>query len=94
MMREAGALDYDRIQREFRSVSCRLRWPAAATLKDFRHLFSTAMANGGVPEHERRYLMGHAPGRDAIVRYTHFNKLAEHYRLAVRQELSEVLARI
>jgi len=91
VFRDAGAIDYDAIQREFRRITRRLGWPPQATLKDFRHLFSTAMANGGMPEHERRYLMGHAPGKDAIIRYTHLNKLAEHHRKAVEQELGPAL---
>ena len=50
------------------------------------------MANGGVPEHERRYLMGHAPGKEAIVSYTHLNQTAEHYQRAIDLELAPVLA--
>ena len=91
LMREAGALTYTQIQSEFKRIARRLQWPAQATLKDFRHLFSTAMANGGMPEHERRYLMGHAPGKEAIVAYTHLNKLAEHYHQALERELGAAL---
>jgi len=91
VMKDAGALTYGHIQREFRSIATQLKWPRSATLKDFRHLFCTAMANAGVPEHERRYLMGHAPGKDAIVTYTHLDKLAEHYRQAVNREMAPVL---
>jgi integrase len=91
VLRDAGAITYDLIQGEFKRIADRLHWPRQATLKDFRHLFSTAMANGGLPEHERRHLMGHAPGRDAIVVYTHLTKLAEHYRLAVEREFEPLL---
>ena len=91
VLRDAGAIDYGIIDREFRRVARMLGWPKNATLKDFRHLFSTCLANGGVPEHERKYLMGHAPGREAIVRYTHLNRLADHYRRAVEQEMPPVL---
>ena len=89
--KEAGALTYDHIESEFHRVARRLQWPSAATLKDFRHLFCTAMANAGMPEHERRYLMGHAPGKAAIMRYTHLDKLAKHYREAVTKELAPLL---
>ena len=91
LMHDAGALSYDHIHNEFSRVARKLTWPARATLKDFRHLFSTAMANGGMPEHERRYLMGHAPDKAAIVAYTHLNKIAEHYREAAERELKPVL---
>jgi hypothetical protein len=44
-----------------------------------------------MPEHERRYLLGHHPGKGAIVAYTHLNQLAEHYRLAAERELGPLL---
>lgn len=91
---DAGGLTYGHVQREFRRVAKRLGWPREATLKDFRHLFNTSLANGGMPEHERRYLMGHAPGRDAIAVYTHLNRLEEHYRAAIQQELGDILSMI
>jgi integrase len=91
---DAGGLTYGHIDREFRGIARQLEWPRTATLKDCRHLFNTCMANGGMPEHERRYLMGHAPGRDAIVVYTHMNRLAEHFRAAVDQELGGVLTAV
>jgi integrase len=92
VLRDAGATNYDAIQREFRRIARVLGWPAAATLKGFRHLFSTALANGGIPAHERQYLMGHAPRREAIVAYTHLDKLIEHYRRAVEAEPGAPLA--
>ncbi len=92
VLADVGGTSYDAIQGEFRRVARALEWPTQATLKDFRHLFGTALANGGMPEHERRYLLGHAPGNEAIVTYTHLNKLAEHYRHAIEQELDPALA--
>lgn len=91
VLHEAGALSYDDIEAEFHQISRRLDWPAKATLKDFRHLFATAMANAGMPEHYRRYLLGHAPGKDAIYRYSHVDQLARQYEAAVRRELAPVL---
>jgi integrase len=91
VLREAGGLTYKLIQGEFSTLARRLGWPAAATLKDFRHGCNTALANGGMPEHERRYLLGQHPGRAAIVTYTHLNKLGEHYRDAVDREMSPLL---
>lgn len=41
LIREAGGLTYDHIEHEFKKITKRLGWPAAATLKDFRHLFNT-----------------------------------------------------
>jgi integrase len=87
VLADAGALTYKMIRGEFTKVAGTLGWPAAATLKDFRHGCNTALANGGIPEHERRYLVGHHPGKGAIVAYTHLNQLAEHYRLAAEREL-------
>jgi integrase len=91
VLHDAGALSYKLIQGEFRKVATTLGWPAAATIKDLRHLCNTALANGRMPEHERRYLLGQEPGKGVIVRYTHFNKLAEHYQQAVEHELAPVL---
>ena len=91
IMRQAGAVSYDRINGEFRRVARQLQWPTSATLKGFRHLFATAMANGGMPDHERRYLLGHAPERAAIRVYTHMNQLAEHYRDIAERQYSGVL---
>ena len=91
VIRDAGGLTYDLIQGEFKVLAYRLNWPAAATLKDFRHLFNVSMENGGVSERERRYLMGQAQGRAAIVNYTHLNKLAEHYRRAIDAEMSPLV---
>lgn len=91
VLREAGALTYDEIQHEFSRIARKLAWPSSATLRGFRHLFATSMANAGMPEPYRRYLMGHAPGRDAIVRYTHLDKLREQYEAAINKEWPALL---
>lgn len=83
---DAGGLDYDHVQNEFAKVTKLLRWPAAATLKDLRHLFATSLTNAGVPEAYVRYLMGHAPGKAAIVAYTHLDQLRRHYSTAIEEE--------
>ena len=71
-----------------------LAWPLGATLKDFRHLFATNLENAGVPESYRRFLMGHAPGRAAIVTYTHLNKVRDHYMRAVTNEFAPIVEAI
>jgi integrase len=91
LMKEAGAVTYDLIDREFRSLARRLDWPKEATIKDFRHLFSTTMENAGMPEFYRKHLMGHSLGRAAIVNYTHLNKVHELYEDAVRMEWPALL---
>ena len=91
LLQEAGGLTYKRIQGEFTRISKMLGWPVEATIKDFRHACNTALANGGMPEHERRYLLGQNPGRGAIVTYTHLNKTAEHYQAAAARELAPLI---
>ncbi len=86
VMRDAGAITYKTVEREFTKVARKLGWPREATAKDFRHLFATTMENGGVPEHYRKYLMGHSRGKAAIVRYTHLNKVRARYEAAVERE--------
>lgn len=96
VLADAGATTYDRIQDEFNALSRRLAWPAAATLKDLRHLFATAMAAAGMAEPYRQYLMGHATTTAAIGVYTHLNRIKEQYLEAVGKELEplvEVLRR-
>jgi integrase len=83
ILNQAGGLKYDHLEGEFHRVIRQLNWPAEATLKDFRHLFSTLLQNAGMPEYYRRYLMGHSPGRAAIGAYTHLNDLQAHYQGAV-----------
>jgi hypothetical protein len=86
VLAEAGGLGYDHVEGEFRRLAGALGWPAAATLKDFRHLFATTLANAALPEGYRRYLMGQTPGKAATVAYTHLNRLREQYADAVRRE--------
>ena len=96
VLRDAGAVRYDHVEAEFAALAARLEWPETATLKDFRHLFATFIENAGVPEHYRRYLMGHAPGRAAIASYTHLNRLRELFEAALQREwpgLLDVVAR-
>jgi hypothetical protein len=83
---EAGGVSYDQVQGEFEGMARRLTWPGRATLKDFRHLFCTALGNAAMPEGYRRYLMGHAPGKAAVVAYTHLHQLRDQYARAVAQE--------
>lgn len=91
LLRDAGGIDYDHVRREFVTVTHGLDWPRSATLKDLRHLFATAMNNASMPDSYRKYLMGHAPGRSAMVAYTHLNELRRHYTQAVRAELGPVI---
>jgi hypothetical protein len=83
ILREAGGIDYDHVEGEFRQLARKLVWPAKATLKDFRHLFSTLLQNGGMPEYYRRFVMGHSPGRASIAAYTHLDDLRSHFQTAI-----------
>lgn len=94
VLREAGGLRYDDVEAAFRGVAGRLGWPAAATLKDFRHLFATALANASLPDGYRKYLLGHAPGRDAVVAYTHLTRLREQFESVVRREWGPFVAAV
>jgi len=91
-MKQAHQLKYDRLEGEVRTLAGELGWPACATLKDLRHLFSTCLENAGVPEFYRRYFMGHALGKAPIVAYTHITeeKIHEHYRRALAAELAPI----
>jgi len=88
LIQEAGGLEYDHIDHEFRIVAGKLEWPKAATLKDFRHLFSTSLENAGVPLFYRRYLMGQSPGTSPVTTYTHLNQLREQHQRAVVSTLA------
>jgi hypothetical protein len=94
VLQDAGGLRYDHVEQEFHTLARKLGSPAAATLKDLRHLFATTLGNTAMPEAYRRYLMGHAPAKGAIVSYTHLNKLHEHYADAVRQEWAPLIEAI
>lgn len=91
VLKLAGGLAYDQIYDEFAGLHRRLAWPAAATLKDLRHLFSTTLANAGIPEFYRRYLMGHSPGKAAIVSYTHLNELKERYQESLERGFEPIV---
>jgi len=91
VLRDADALDYDQIEGEFGKLAVELGWPPSATLKDLRHLFATTLNNAGVPDGYRRYLMGHSPGKAAILAYTHLDQLRRHYSTAIRQEWMPLL---
>ena len=91
VLRDAGGADYDHVQTEFTKLTKGLGWPAPATLKDLRHLFATTLNNAGVPEGYVRYLMGHAPGKAAVVAYTHLDQLRRHYSAALEQEWAPLL---
>ena len=94
VIRDAGGLDYDRIEHEFHKIARRLNWPRAATLKDFRHLFNTSLQNAGMPEFYRRYLLGQSPGRSALVNYTHLNDLRRQYERAIADVYSPLISTI
>lgn len=94
LIRDAGGLNYDVVEAEFAQLARGLKWPPKATLKDLRHLFATTMNNAAMPEPFRRYLMGQAPGRAAIIAYTHLNEIKRHYAEAVRKEWSSLLTAI
>lgn len=91
VLRNAGGIIYDDVEHEYQKLAKHLSWPAAATLKDFRHLFATSLENAGVPDSYRKFFMGHSPGTAAIGRYTHLNRVREHYVAAVESELRPVL---
>ena len=94
LMRDAGAVTLKTVEREFAEVAGGLGWPRRATANDFRHLFATTLENGGMPEHYRKYLMGHSRGRAAIVRYTHLNEVRARYEAAVEREWPGLVAEI
>ena len=90
-IRKAGGINYDQIEHEFHGIQQKLGWPSQATLKDFRHLFSTSLENSGVPLFYRKYLMGQSPGNSPIVGYTHVNELKRQYDLALERTLAPVV---
>lgn len=92
LIREAGALNYDQIDGEFRRVARTLGWKATATLKGFRHLFATALENSGCPETYRRFFLGHSPGRAASIHYTHLDQLQRHFQNFLVQEYADVVS--
>jgi integrase len=91
VLRDAGGMNYDHIATEFQKLHRQLKWPREATLKDFRHLCASCLENAGVPEHYRKYLLGHSTGRAPIVTYTHLNRVSEHYQRAAGSEFEPLL---
>lgn len=91
VLKEAGGLNYDQIEQEFHRLARQLNWSPSATLKDFRHLFSTEIMNAGIPEYYRKYLLGHAVPNSALTNYTHLNELQDWYNRAITQRLSSLL---
>jgi hypothetical protein len=57
-------------------------------------MYMTTMNNAAMPEGFRRYLMGQAPGRAAIVAYTHLHELKRHYEAAMHKEWLALVAAI
>lgn len=51
-------------------------------------------STGSVFGRDRRYLMGHSPGKAAILAYTHLDQLRRHYSAAIRQEWPELITAI
>ena len=94
LLHDAGGIKYDHIENEFHRLAGQLFWPAKATLKDFRHLFSTAMMNAGMPEYYRKYLMGHAVSKAAITNYTHLDQLRERYLEASQRQFQPIIAAV
>lgn len=91
VIRDAGGVSYKQVYTEFDKVRGKLGWPKRATLRGLRHLFATFTHDAGMPEAYRKFLMGHNPGGDAIVGYTHLAKVREHYDRAVSREFAAVL---
>lgn len=94
LLSNAGALNYDGIEEEFRAISQKLKWPRKATLKDFRHGFATMLGNSPMADAYKKYLMGHSPGRSALMAYTHLNQLREQFTNAIFQEWPALLETI
>ena len=92
VLQDAGGLNYDHIANEFKKLHRKLKWPSAATLKDFRHLCATSWENAGMPEHYRKYLLGQSTGRAAIVTYTHLNQVREHFQKAIDSQFEPLIS--
>jgi hypothetical protein len=91
LLREAGALHYDDIETLFQRITAKLGWTVRTTLKDFRHLFATTLSDANISESYRKYLLGHAPGREASVAYTHLHRLREQFAAVLCNEFEPVL---
>jgi hypothetical protein len=86
LLHDAGGIDYDRSEGEFRRLAQALGWPRKTTLKDLRHLFLTTLSNSGLAEPYRQFLAGHAPSQAPVMHYTHLNQMREQYLKAINQE--------
>ena len=91
LLQETGALRYDNIEALFHRITAKLGWTVRATLKDFRHLFATTLSDANISESYRKYLLGHAPGREASVAYTHLHLLREQFANVLLNEFGPVL---
>jgi hypothetical protein len=91
VIKDAGGIRYDDVEQEFAVVARNLGWPRAATLKDFRHLFASALHNAGIGEKYRKYLLGHSLGRDAILNYTHLDQVRAQYESAFGREWPDLI---
>ena len=91
VLRDAGGTNYDRIEDEFRALAAGLRWPRQSTLKDFRHLFLTALSNAGIGDAYRQYFAGQALSGAPVTRYTHLNQLREQFERALQREFPSLL---
>ena len=70
LFREAGAVTYDQISREFHHLIRRANLPTKATLKSLRHLFAAALEKANISYFTRKYFMGHRVRRDPLAVYT------------------------
>jgi integrase len=92
VLHDAGATSYDQIRHEFCSIHEQLAWSQAATIKSFRACFATSLANAGVPDPVRQYLMGHALRGIPLERYTHVSKIRHWYQSVLDREWQALLA--
>ena len=70
LFREAGAVTYDQLSREFQKMACRANLPTSPTLKSLRHHFAAALEKANISYFTRKYFMGHRVRRDPLAIYT------------------------
>ena len=70
LFREAGAVTYDQLSREFQKMVRRANLPANPTLKSLRHHFGAALEKANISYFTRKYFMGHRVRRDPLAIYT------------------------
>jgi integrase len=73
LFREAGAVTYDQLSREFQKMVCRANLTAHLTLKSLRHNFAAALEKANISYFTRKYFMGHRVRRDPLAIYTTTN---------------------